>query len=177
MPKTTSITKEIILDAAFELVRKEGFVSLSARSISKKIGCSTQPIYWAYKNMDDLKQEVITKMISYLNKILTEYKKTGMPFLDYGLGYIYIAHSEPTLFKAIYIDNILNLNITDILPNKEILSILKQDVCSVNIPDDKIIETVKKSWFLVHGIASLIVCGMYVYDEEKIEKLLETFFE
>ena len=173
MPKATSITKEIIIDAAFEFVRKEGFASLSARNISKKIGCSTQPIYWVYKNMDDLKQEVTTKIISYLNKMLIEYRKTGKPFLDYGLGYIYIAHTEPALFKAIYIDNILNLKMTDIIHKKEVLNIMKQDACTANISDDKIIEIATKAWFLVHGIASLIVCGMLVYDEGKIEKILD----
>ena len=156
-------------------ILERGFCITFCAKYLKKIGCSTQPIYWAYKNMDDLKQEMITKMIYYLNKIPTEYKKTGMPFLDYGLGYIYIAHAEPTLFKAVYVDNILNLTMTDILPNKEILNILKQDTFSANIPNDKIIETVTKSWFLVHGIASLIVCDMLVYDDEKIEKIPESF--
>ena len=175
MPKATSITKEMIIEAAFNIVRKEGFESLSARNISKKTGCSTQPIYWVYKNMDDLKQDVITKMISCLNEILVGYKKTGKPFLDYGLGYIYIAHEEPTLFKAIYIDNILNLNMTDIIPKKEMLDIMKQDACMADVPDDKLLETATKSWFLVHGIASLIVSDMLVYDEEKIKKMLESF--
>ena len=177
MPKATTITKEMIIDAAFGIVREEGFKALSARNISKKTGCSTQPIYWVYKNMDDLKQDVITKMISYLNKILTDYKKTGKPFLDYGLGYIYIAHAEPALFKAIYLDNILNLNMTDITPKKEMLDIMKQDARTSDVPDDKLIGTAAKSWFLVHGLASLIVSGMFVYDEDKIEKMMKSFYE
>ena len=177
MPKATSITEKIIIDAAFEIVREESFASLSARNISKKIGCSTQPIYWVYKNMDDLKQGVIAKTVIYLSNILSNYQKTGKPFLDYGLGYIYIAHTESALFKAIYMDNILNLKMTDIIPNKEVLDIMKQDPCTANIPDNKIIEIATKSWFLVHGIASLIVSGMLVYDEDKIEKMLDFSFE
>ncbi|GIM55546.1 hypothetical protein CAPN005_21930 [Capnocytophaga cynodegmi] len=66
MPKTTTITKEIIIETAFEMVRREGFSVLSARNIAKKIGCSTQPIYWTYKNMDDLKSEVCQKALTYL---------------------------------------------------------------------------------------------------------------
>ena len=46
MPKSTVIAQEVIIEAAFELVRKEGFEVLSARNIAKQIGCSTQPIYW-----------------------------------------------------------------------------------------------------------------------------------
>ena len=63
MPKSTTITKEIIIKTAFEIARKEGFAVLSARNIAKQIGCSTQPIYWSYKNMDDLKAEVCQKAL------------------------------------------------------------------------------------------------------------------
>jgi AcrR family transcriptional regulator len=175
MPKATTITKEIIVDSAFEIVRKEGFQSLSARNISKKIGCSTQPIYWVYKNMEDLKQDIITKMIARLNEIIGGYKKTEKPFLDYGLGYIYAAYTEPTLFKAVYVDNILELKMTDIIPEKEMLDIMKQDICTTNMSDVELMETAAKAWISAHGLASLIVSGMIVYDESKIEKILDTF--
>mgnify|MGYP001642293536 FL=1 len=45
MPRSTIIAQEVIIEAAFELVRKEGFEVLSAQNIAKQIGCSTQPIY------------------------------------------------------------------------------------------------------------------------------------
>ena len=45
MPRSTTIAQEVIIEAAFELVRKEGFEVLSARNIAKQIGCSTQLIY------------------------------------------------------------------------------------------------------------------------------------
>lgn len=45
MLRSTIIAQEVIIEAAFELVRKEGFEVLSARNIAKQIGCSTQPIY------------------------------------------------------------------------------------------------------------------------------------
>ncbi|RKW58180.1 MAG: TetR/AcrR family transcriptional regulator, partial [Prevotella sp.] len=40
MPKSTMISQEVIIETAFEMVRKEGFSVLSARNIAKKIGCS-----------------------------------------------------------------------------------------------------------------------------------------
>ena len=175
MPKATTINKEMIINSAFEIVREEGFYNISARKIAKKIGCSTQPIYWVYKNMDDLIQDVINKMISYLNEILKSYKKSGKPFLDYGLGYVYIAYAEPVFFKAVYVDNILNLKMTDIVLKKEMLDIMKKDTHSMNIPDEKLLEIATNAFFLVHGIASLIASEIIVYDKEKTEKMLELF--
>ena len=109
MPKSTIISQEVIIETAFEMVRQEGFSVLSARNIAKKIGCSTQPIYWCYKNMDDLKAEICKKGLRLLKNTISEYKKTGNPFLDLGLGYVYMAHAEPALFKAFYMATFLNV--------------------------------------------------------------------
>ena len=177
MPKTTTITKEVIINSTFEIVREEGFYNISARKIAKKIGCSTQPIYWVYKSMDDLIRDVVNKVVSYLSEMLRNYKKSGKPFLDYGLGYVYIAHAEPVFFKAIYVDNILCLKMTEIVPEKEMLDLMKQDSCCDNLPDDKLLEIATNAWLLAHGIASLIASEMLVYNEEKVEKMLNLFME
>ena len=152
-----TITKEIIIKTAFEMVRKEGFAVLSARNIAKKIGCSTQPIYWSYKNMDDLKAEVCQKALSHLKNTMCQYKKTGNPFLDLGLGYIRIAHTEPALFKAFYMDNIMQIQMTDIIPeNKEVIELMKNTEDFKKMSDEEIKNIFFKSWMLVHGIASLV---------------------
>ncbi len=173
MPKSMTITKEIIIKTAFEMVRKEGFAVLSARNIAKKIGCSTQPIYWSYKNMDDLKAEVCQKALSHLKNTMCQYKKTGNPFLDLGLGYIRIAHTEPALFKAFYMDNIMQIQMTDIIPeNKEVIELMKNTEDFKKMSDEEIKNIFFKSWMLVHGIASLVAVWMLVYDEEKILEIL-----
>ncbi len=98
----------MIIETAFEMVRKEGFAVLSARNIAKQIGCSTQPIYWCYKTMDELKAEVCQKALIHLQNTMLGYSKTGNSFLDLGLGYVQMAHIEPALFKAFYLINLLS---------------------------------------------------------------------
>lgn len=174
MPKTTIITKEIIIETAFEMVRKEGFAILSARNIAKKIGCSTQPIYWNYKNMDDLKNEILQKACQLFQNTILHYKKTGNPLLDLGLGYVRMAHIEPALFKAFYIDNIMKVEIMDIfVENQEIVEIMKVSEEYQKMSEDGIKNIVAKFWMLAHGIASLVATGMFVYDEEKVLEILE----
>ncbi|MDO4771891.1 TetR/AcrR family transcriptional regulator [Porphyromonas sp.] len=173
MPKPTTITKDMILEAAFKIVREEGFSMLTARYIAQKIGCSTQPIYWTYKNMNDLKDEVCHKALKRLKDIMCGYTKTGNPFLNLGLGYVYMAHAESALFKAVYIDNVMNIRMTDIFPeNQEIVEIMKSSEECRNMSDDDVKNTISKAWMLAHGIASLIATGMLVYDEEKIMQIL-----
>lgn len=41
MPPRAKITKEMIVDAAFEVARESGAEHINARTISQKLGCST----------------------------------------------------------------------------------------------------------------------------------------
>ena len=46
MPPKAKITKEMIIDAAFEITRESGIEAVNARTISEKLGCSTQPVMY-----------------------------------------------------------------------------------------------------------------------------------
>ena len=174
MPKSTMISQEVIIETAFEMVRQEGFSVLSARNIAKKIGCSTQPIYWCYKNMNDLKAEICKKALPYLQNVILGYPKTGDPLMDLGLGYVRMAYTEPALFKAFYMDNIMNVKLTDIFPESErVVEIIKNSKEYRNQSDEELKNGIAKSWMLVHGIASLVAVGMLVYDEDKIFEILK----
>lgn len=172
MPKISTITKEVVLDAAFEIARTSGFSSLSARNIAQHIGCSTQPIYWVYDNMELLRHDVVQRAIDYLNNIISAYHQTGKPFADLGLGYIYVAHKEALLFKAIYMENIANIKLPDFPKNPMITKTLELTGNTNNVDD-----TATKAWIFAHGIASLIAAGIMVYNSEKIEKMLLSFME
>ena len=174
MPKPTIITQEVIIETAFEMVRKEGFAVLSARNIAKQIGCSTQPIYWCYKNMGDLKVEVCKKALPFLQNLMLSYSKTGNTLLDLGLGYVQMAYTESALFKAFYMDNVTNVKLTDIFPESErVVEIMKNSEECQNISDEELKNDIAKGWMLAHGIASLVAVGMLVYDEDKILEILK----
>lgn len=59
MPAVRKVSKEQIIDAVVEVLRDDGFSAINARSVAKKLGCSTQPIYFSFKNMDELKAALI----------------------------------------------------------------------------------------------------------------------
>ena len=75
MPKQR-ITKEMVVDAAFEIARSSGMEQVMVKNIADKIGCSVQPIYSYCKNMDGLRQDVIEQVnhfiqedvVSHINK-------------------------------------------------------------------------------------------------------------
>ena len=61
MPPKVKITKDAILKSAFNLTRKYGLDYVTAKSIAKDLHCSTQPIYWVFENMENLRKEIVMK--------------------------------------------------------------------------------------------------------------------
>ena len=54
MPPKPKVTRQMILDAAFGLVREKGVESLSVRAVAEVLGCSTQPIMYNFKTVEEL---------------------------------------------------------------------------------------------------------------------------
>ena len=66
MPKL-KFTKEVIVDAAYDILKEEGFESISVRKIAKKLNCSTAPIYFNFETVEKVKEEVINLCEKKLN--------------------------------------------------------------------------------------------------------------
>ena len=58
MARKCAYTKEMILEAAIKLFKKEGSDAITAKNIAKELGCSVAPIYSVYLSLDDLKKDL-----------------------------------------------------------------------------------------------------------------------
>ena len=124
--------------------------------------------------MGDLKTEICKKALPYLQNIMLSYSKTDNAFLDLGLGYVRIAYIEPALFKAFYMDNVMNVKLTDIFPeSQQVVEAMKNSKEYQRLSEQEVKNGIAKAWMLAHGIASLIAAGMFVYDEERIMEILK----
>jgi len=54
MPAIAKVTKEMIRDAAFEIAKEMGTENITARTVSQKLGCSTQPVLYHFKTIEDV---------------------------------------------------------------------------------------------------------------------------
>jgi len=100
MPLKSIFTEQMLIDAAFKIVRQEGINKLSARSLAKELNCSTTPIYRYLDSMDKVEKS----MRKRATNLLLEYqltRRTGHAFFDMGLGYILFAKNEKNLFRLL----------------------------------------------------------------------------
>ena len=58
MARKCAYTKEMILEAAIKLFKKEGSYAITAKNIAKELNCSVAPIYSVYLSLDDLKKDL-----------------------------------------------------------------------------------------------------------------------
>ena len=61
MPPKAKITKDMVIDAAFEVVRKTGAENINARTVSEKLNCSTQPVMYHFATIEELKKAAYEK--------------------------------------------------------------------------------------------------------------------
>ena len=84
MPPKAKITREMIIDATFEIIRNTGVETVNARTISKKLNCSTQPVMYHFKTIEELKKTVYVKADEYHSEYITNIQSEN-PMKDIGL--------------------------------------------------------------------------------------------
>ena len=106
MANVTKITKDMILDTAFELAKEKGIDCVSNREIAKKLNSSIRPIYYQFKNTEELKQQLYNKIEKYFYKFLFDNMKDDLPkYKQIGIKYVEFAKKEQNLFKLLFMSD------------------------------------------------------------------------
>lgn len=98
MPKQR-ITKEMVVDAAFEIARNSGMEQVLVKNIADRIGCSVQPIYSYCKNMEGLRRDVTDQVNCFIREYIAAHIDRKDLFRSTGNAYIRLAQEEPNLFR------------------------------------------------------------------------------
>ena len=61
MPPKPKISKDMVIDAAFDIASKTGAENINARTVSEKLNCSTQPVMYHFSTIEELKRAVYAK--------------------------------------------------------------------------------------------------------------------
>ena len=131
MPPKAKITKEMIVDTAFEIVRKEGADKVTARSISEQLNCSTQPVLYYFSTVEDIKKAVYIKADEYHSAYLLDVEMTcENPMLAIGINYIKFAIEERNLFRFLFqlcAHDLALVLLNDILQHRRLVTLKHQE--------------------------------------------------
>ena len=179
MPTKIKISKDMILDAAFEIVRQEGMEKLSNRELANKLKCSIRPIYYQFENVEQMQKELYMKIEQYFYKFLLDNMIEGIPqYKQVGINYIKFAKKEKKLFQTLFMSD------TGLTPDafvskagKDYKEIEKLVRISTNLKDDDIKDFHTKMWIFCHGIATLVANGTVKLTDNQIQELLSDEFQ
>ena len=108
MPAIKKISKEAVIDAAVDVLREDGFSAINARSVAKKLGCSTQPIYHSFRNMEELKTALTERAIQMhtrrVRDSLRSHEGNDSRYSSYGMGFVKFAAEEKQFFRWLYLE-------------------------------------------------------------------------
>lgn len=179
MPKNIKISKDMILETAFEIVRKDGIEKLSNRELANKLKCSIRPIYYQFENVQEMQKELYKKIEKYFYKFLNDYMIDNIPkYKQIGINYIKFAKQEKKLFQTLFMSELgltPNAFISKVGEDYEKIEKLIQKSTNLNNNDIKEFHT--KMWFFCHGIATLVANNTIYLEDKQVEQLLSYEFQ
>lgn len=175
MPAKKIITREALIDAAFEIVRKDGMEALNMRTLAKECNCSTQPIYLSFSGADDLKAEIVKKIVATFNKYIGDEIASGQypEYKSVGMGYIRFAKEEKQLFKYLLMRNRKGEVETDSYEfDRSTLIIMK----NYGLYKDEANKLHAEMWVCVHGIATMFATDYLDWEWETVSEIITDVF-
>lgn len=177
MARKISITKEMLIKSAFEIAREEGLAEVTARKLASKTGCSTQPIFRVYSNMEELYDEVYQDAVAYFSDFYGKYSsESKMPFVNLGMAYIEFAAKEPQFFRMLFMEKKrCDASLFGILNGRT--NALHQEIARAKEQGAGDPSGIfMKMWIFIHGAACMMMTGDYDLSMEETRQLLEASY-
>lgn len=162
--------KEKIVEKAFKLLKKEGMEAITARKLGAYMKTSPAPIYHSFESMDELKLVLVQKakelFLEYINK-----DRTGIHFLNIGLGFCIFAREERNLFKNIFLNSNVEKNILEQFVELT-QSEINRDPRFLGVDEEVKSALIFDSWTYAQGLATFVALGHLKATDEQLTKLL-----
>ena len=166
MPRL-KFTKEIVVEAGYELMKKEGFQNVSVRKIANYLKCSTAPIYFNFRTIDELKEEIINvckeKLKKYLYGNYSERK-----ILSGAIGFVIFAREEKELFRTIFLDTTERFEKLYEMTLNELLTKENLHESFPALEKEEAKKVINKLWYFLFGYATML-CTRFDEDYRKNE--------
>ncbi|MBQ6334525.1 MAG: TetR/AcrR family transcriptional regulator [Erysipelotrichaceae bacterium] len=177
MPPKVKITKQMIENASFELVRTEGHENLNVRNIAKYLGCSTQPVLYGFKTVDEIREATYEMADKYHTEYIMPKEDDEDPMLALGLNYVRFGQEEKNLFRFLFqTDKFGGKDIDTLFADPGLAEILGVMASGLKTNIEQAREMFLTFFCVAHGLASLLANNSMAYDEEKCRKMLEDVF-
>ena len=164
MPRQVRISKERILEAALGILIRDGFCAVNIKSVANELSCSTQPIAWQFKKMENKSEALAQEAVAYSNQKLSPLSVNAIEaFWQLGKSYIDLAFDTPNLFRFLYMgesQQYLRGGLGSILTDKGNAALIERLAKQLGASEEQAGEVFQRMVLYTHGIVSLLVAGV-----------------
>ena len=176
MARKVRISKDIILQAALNMLIRDGYSSINIKTLAKEIGCSTQPIVWHFDNMEGLRVALSEYAIAYAkSKLDTNVSNSVEAFEHTGRAYVDMAVNEPNLFRFLYLGENKRHSINSfgaITTNKNNAEQIRNIAEYLGIPEENVSRYLQNTIIYAHGGATLVATNVITASEEEMMTMI-----
>ena len=149
MPPKAKITKEMIVEEAFQIARTQGADKITARSIAQRLKCSTQPVLYYFATVEEIKEAVYQRE-------------------DGTLAYTQRWLFQPGAFSG--------ASLNDLVSSEELNPIIQALRQETGVTEDAAREIFSTLFVFVHGYASLLANNEMKLEEDQLTLSLKKVF-
>lgn len=166
MPPTVRFTRDAVLHAACQLMRREGMEALNARAIAKELGGSTQPIFRLFTNMEDLHRELILYVArQFQAHAEADMAQSDSQYIQLCTTYLLYGRDEPELFKLLFMrDRVSEGQYSDQTNFDLVFNIIKKET---PLDDETALRFFERTWLFIHGLAVCIATKYIPCQDER----------
>ncbi len=179
MPPKQKFTKDEIVAAALNLIRKDGVAGVTARGLGAALGSSSRPIFTVFQNMEEVRKETVAAARAVYNSYVEKGLAENPAFKGVGMQYFRFAKEEPRLFALLFMtEGEVEFTLDHILPaidenSGRILASIQEQYGLTQEVSFKLYQLL---WIFTHGIACLCATGVSRLTEDEASALLTEVF-
>ena len=179
MARKETITKQMILEGAFRIMKRSGIRNVSARKIAEEIGCSTQPIFRIYKNMSEMEKELFDLASESFCEYYVNFPKgSAVPFVDLGMVYITYARTYRFLFETLFLTSERQDKSMYDLVNGFERGFVIHEIRKMNESSSQMNSQIfMKMWIFIHGIACMVWSNDFDLSDSEMKQMMTDTYQ
>ena len=177
MPPKVKTDQNMIVTAAFNIAKNEGFAAITAQKVAAMLGTSVAPIFRVFQTVEQLRVATAEKINCFHVEYIKNHSAKDLTFLSYGIAYIQFAKQFPYLFETIMHPIYTKQYHLNEQISKQLGFIVDSIINESSLSTEQAKELFYHIWIYTHGIACFVYQGNINFTEQTEKQLLIDAFK
>jgi len=175
MPPKPKRNREEVMDAAINILRKDGYESITARNLAQELSVAPSSVFTHFSSKDELEGAILERIRNIYGEYLAQGAKLNPPFKGCAVKFLEFAKNEPNMYRLIFMRKNTDRELSELIFTESYRKeILDSAIKSFGIDEKQAVWLYDNLWAYIHGMATLIVTGACSFSDEEICSRLGT---